>query len=86
MRTGGGWVESISVTSDEHTAAIETYSNPIGTKLLVDTDTLKVNHKIDGSHAKFSSDDKLIIAATNEMQDITIYQVPSILIVTCIFD
>ena len=81
-----GWVYSISVTSDERTAAIESYWNPIGTTLLVDTDTLKVNHRIDGSRAKFSSDDKLIIAATNERRDITIYQVPSSLIVTSIFD
>ena len=80
-----GRCHSISMTLDERTVAVgiyDGYSNH--TTLLADTDTLKVNHKINGFDAKFAKDDKLIIAATNGRKDITIYQVPSSLIVASI--
>ena len=72
---------SISMTSDERTVAIGISDGRIRTTLLADTDTLKVNHKINGEDPKFAKEDKLIFAATNNSKDITIYQVPSSLIV-----
>ena len=58
---------SISMTSDERTVAIGISGNNIRMTLLADTDTLKVNHKINGWDAKFAKDDNVITAATNKI-------------------
>ena len=70
------------MTSDERTTAVG-----LGKKhgkymtLLVDTDTLTVKRSFEGWNSKIANNDELIFAATNYTKDITIYQVPSSLIV-----